>query len=121
VPDEQETLKQQIIMRQVLRIGEVVTRQSADFPDDHLWEELDSLTHDIQFSLLALWGYSTMEQLMGPNERVKHHEMKTREAAEWMIEQGYLERSWNNGEEIWTITEKGKDYYSQLQEHAEEE
>jgi len=47
--------------------------------------------------------------------------MHIREAAEWMIEQGYLVRSWENGEEIWTITEKGKDYYSTLQEHREEE
>jgi hypothetical protein len=121
VPDEQETLKQQIIMRQVMRVGEVTARQSSDLPDDHAWNELDSLITDIEYALLALWGYETMEQLMGPDERKRHHEMKTREAAEWMIEQGYLERSWDNGEEIWTITEKGKDYYSQLQEHVEEE
>ena len=120
MPDEEETLKQQIIMRQVLRIGEIASRQFADFPGEHLWEELDSAAHDIRSTLLDMWGYSDMEELMGPNEREKHHEMKTREAAEWMIEMGYLERSWKDGEEIWTVTEEGKDYYARLQEHEED-
>jgi hypothetical protein len=124
---DDEKLKQQIVMRQVMRVGEIVSHQSADSPEDHTWEELDSLIHDVQFSLLGMWGYSTIEELMGPQPAEATHEMKTREAAEWMIEQDYLKREWrinpetNKHEEFWVITESGKDYYATLQEHREDD
>jgi hypothetical protein len=123
---DDDKLKQQIVMRQVMRVGEIASHQLADSPEDHTWEELDSLIHDVQFSLLGMWGYSTIEELMGPQPTEATYEMKTREAAEWMIEQGYLKREWrinpetNKHEEFWVITESGKDYYATLQEHREE-
>ena len=42
-------------------------------------------------------------------------------AARQMIREGYIEVSRNAaGEEIWTITEAGRDYLANLQEHREE-
>jgi DNA-binding PadR family transcriptional regulator len=50
-----------------------------------------------------------------------YSEEATRLAAEEMIRRGYIERTWVNGEEIWTLTDKGRDYLAVLQEHDKEE
>lgn len=57
--------------------------------------------------------------MSNPGETPSDVERGIRESAEWMIEQGYLIREWRDGEEWWTLTEKGRDYMARLQEHEE--